>query len=534
MTDVPTDDELADLIDGYLDDALDAAQFARLEAALRADTAARERFVRYAQVHTDLHAEAKAHRAAGRALAALGAAGAGAVVAPVASTPARRGRPPRWWRPVIATAASVIVAVALTWAVARRQVSDPVGVPVGGPATEVAWLTNAQDSRWAAGAAPGANMAAGCVLRLDAGLAEFRLQSGPTVVLQAPATVELRGPNAVRLVAGRLTAAVPEAARGFEVLTPHARVVDLGTEFGVAVAADGSADVVVFQGKVEVVPAPGGGPAVALSANDTARVAVGGVRVNPAERRADAASFVRRIPAAQAGVPRTLAIDFGLPAPGTLMDASGVGVGLTDRLPGTGAALPPHDPNLRLDGVKGLLEVTTTRSDINTQFQLDRGEYPGVRLSALGFTGREDFEVAAVLPHIPSLAAVGQFGLYAGARSDRVIRGGLISRRTVTEYRQFLANNDGGRDSDSNYVGVVPTGTDVRLTLRRVAGKYSMTVESLSTGAASTLSIRHPAFLDAEPDLYVGLFAANAGSDERGTVGVKEFRVTVWAAGAGE
>ncbi|HSI37425.1 MAG TPA: FecR domain-containing protein, partial [Tepidisphaeraceae bacterium] len=388
---------------------------------------------------------------------------------------------------------------------------------------------NAQDARWAAGAEPGAGMTAGRVLRLEGGLAELRLRSGATLLLQAPATAELRGDNAVRLTAGRMTAHVPPSATGFEVIVPAGRIVDRGTEFGVAVADDGgAADIVVFAGRVEVSAAAG--QPVALTANQTARVARGtGVVVDPTDRRPDAAAFARRITAPNAPrVARALALDFRAPAPGTLADAAGMGTGLTHRLPGTGAALPPSDSNLRLNASAGVLEVTTTRSDINTQFRLDQGEYPGVRLSALGFNGGEDFEVTAVLPHIPSLAAVGQFGLYAGARSDRVIRGGLISRRTVAEYRQFLANNDGGRDSDSNYIGVVPTGADVRLTLRRVAGKYSMTVESLSTGAASTLSIRHPAFLDDERDLYVGLFAASAGSDEAGTVAVKAFRVTVW------
>src|SRR5262249_3849882 len=157
---------------------------------------------------------------------------------------------------------------------------------------------------------------------------------------------------------------------------------------------------------------------------------------------------------------------------GTLLDLSGVGTGLTHRLPGTGQRLPPRDPNLRLDPGQGCLELTTTDSDINHQRKIDRGEYLGVRLSDLGFTGKEDFAVSTSIPTIPALEFIGQFGLYAGTRSDKNIRGGVISRREPGSYTQFLVNNNGGRDAHSHFVGLFSTGDDLRLTLRRLGGKY--------------------------------------------------------------
>ncbi|QDU19787.1 hypothetical protein [Urbifossiella limnaea] len=74
---------------------------------------------------------------------------------------------------------------------------------------------------------------------------------------------------------------------------------------------------------------------------------------------------------------------------------SGTGTGFTHRLPGTGAGLPASDPNLRLVLPSGRLEVTATGSDLNTLLRLEQAEFPGVRLADLGFTGGEDFEVAA-------------------------------------------------------------------------------------------------------------------------------------------
>ena len=78
-------------------------------------------------------------------------------------------------------------------------------------------------------------------------------------------------------------------------------------------------------------------------------------------------------------------------------------------------------------------------------------------------------------------------------------------------------------------VGLLSPGTDLRLTLRRVAGKYALTLENLTTGGTSTLTIRHPDFLDGDNNLYVGLFGANTQSpNEPRLLKLKEFQVTVW------
>ena len=97
-------------------------------------------------------------------------------------------------------------------------------------------------------------------------------------------------------------------------------------------------------------------------------------------------------------------------------------------------------------------------------------------------------------------------------------------------YTQFLVNNPDGKDADLYEVGLLRPGTDLRLTLRRLTGKYTLTVENLTTGAASTLAIRHPDYLDLEPDLYVGLFAAEPRSDVGRRLVVQELQATVWVA----
>src|SRR5262249_9771883 len=144
---------------------------------------------------------------------------------------------------------------------------------------------------------------------------------------------------------------------------------------------------------------------------------------------AGADQFIRAIVPPPVIAPRTFGLTFDRPVEGSIRDANGLGMGLTHRLPGTGSRLPERDPNLRPKAADGQLELTTTNSDLNTQYKLPDGEYLGVRLSDLGFTGKEDFAVTATILNIPPLEFIGQFGLYAGAKSDRNIRGGLISNR---------------------------------------------------------------------------------------------------------
>jgi hypothetical protein len=276
---------------------------------------------------------------------------------------------------------------------------------------------------------------------------------------------------------------------------------------------------------------------VSVTENQAARIAAGRVTLRPIDPAAGADQFVRAIVPTPVIVPRTFRLTFDRLLEGGIRDASGAATGLTHRLPGTGHRLPEQDPNLRLDPSKGHLELTTTNSDLNTQYRLGHGEYLGVRLADLGFTGEEDFAVTVTLPNIPALELVGQFGLYAGTRSDQNIRGGLINYWPAEQgqYLQFLVNNNQGRDTRFDWVynrgsrfGLISPGTDLRLTLKRTARKYTLTVEFLTDGIATSLTVRHPENLDGERDLFVGLFGANTQSQVRKTLRIKEFAVTVW------
>lgn len=556
-------DHCKELIDDYLDGLLDEAGMQELEGHLRADRIARDYFVHYARLHTDLYLEARAREAASRALERLeklaeSPAGPRGDLSPAETacdgSPnfrcprnpddrqtqegmiSRQGAKARYLPLAslrlgarLAIAAGLLVAIVAGGLLARGWVTK------GRTEDEsaIAWLVNAQDCTWSDSGLTG-NLQAGTVLKIERGLAEIHFLCGARIILEGPSELKLISSKSTRLVSGKLTARVPAEAVGFEVLSPHGKVVDLGTEFGVR-SRTGLTEVYVFAGKVEAYPAAGGkagAQSVNLMEHQAAQMTTSAIR--PIEPAAPDPQFVRTIVPTPFIVPRTLRLTFDRAIDGTVKDLSGLGTGLTHRLPGTGQLLTKSDRNLRLNRNKSQLELTTTNSDLNTQYKLEEGEYFGVRLSDLGFTGKEDFAAAVTIHNIPALEVVGQFGLYAGAGSDRSIRGGLIGHMEPGQYTQFLVNNDKGVDtSDICKVGLLSPGTDLRLTLKRTGGKYSLTVENLTEGSTSSLTIRHPDFLDAENDLYLGLFGANTQSEVRKTLVFKDFQATVWTVATG-
>jgi len=89
------------------------------------------------------------------------------------------------------------------------------------------------------------------VVGLESGVAQIEFFCGATVILEGPSRLVLESSTVARLQSGRLRAQVPPAARGFQIHAEELKVVDLGTEFGVAVN-EGEADVQVFDGEVEL------------------------------------------------------------------------------------------------------------------------------------------------------------------------------------------------------------------------------------------------------------------------------------------
>jgi Concanavalin A-like lectin/glucanases superfamily len=119
----------------------------------------------------------------------------------------------------------------------------------------VAVLVKDDGAQWESG--DGSQPAEGSTLtggrhRLREGRVTLTLFNGVILSVQGPADLDLESVERIYCQHGKLRARVPPGAEGFTVLAPGASVVDLGTEFGLNVAADGTAELMVFEGQAEV------------------------------------------------------------------------------------------------------------------------------------------------------------------------------------------------------------------------------------------------------------------------------------------
>lgn len=154
-------------------------------------------------------------------------------------------------------------------------------------------------------------VAAGSMVELESGLLELTHACGAKVIIEGPAVVQVQSGTSTKLVRGTLSInydrkvcgsseRAAASAPAFVVQTPHAAIVDLGTEFAVGVEGFGATQVHVFAGLVEIEPAvrdPDRGP-TRLAAGDGAQIDAAG-RID--RSGADLARRItRRLPGAEA------------------------------------------------------------------------------------------------------------------------------------------------------------------------------------------------------------------------------------------
>ncbi|MCE9555734.1 MAG: FecR family protein [Planctomycetes bacterium] len=120
-------------------------------------------------------------------------------------------------------------------------------------------IVNLTDAKWLRGSSQsGDTLNAGQQLLLQSGSVEITFNSQARVIVSGPAELTIVDAAACRLAAGRLTAQVPDPAKGFKVDTPSGTVTDLGTEFGVYVRSEAGGGRLEEVGEEE--QQPGGGP----------------------------------------------------------------------------------------------------------------------------------------------------------------------------------------------------------------------------------------------------------------------------------
>jgi hypothetical protein len=226
MPDTGPSPRLLSLLSRLSDGLLTPAEAAELDLTLRRDPAAREHYRGHVAVHL--------------ALADLAEDGK--------TLPFPQGpRVPKW--PAFAAAAALVLAGGAAWWSLRDRPDGPA--PVAGqevPGDPVlAVISAATDLRWnrSGPAVPGQPLGPGPV-RIHHGTLSFSLVGGQSVHLQGPAEFELlehgefvlrRGPAAFRTIGSK---------GPFVVHLPKGALVDMGSEFSVEAADDGTAEVRVF------------------------------------------------------------------------------------------------------------------------------------------------------------------------------------------------------------------------------------------------------------------------------------------------
>ncbi|MBN2064489.1 MAG: NPCBM/NEW2 domain-containing protein [Sedimentisphaerales bacterium] len=149
----------------------------------------------------------------------------------------------RYYSMLVSVAAVLMVLLIVYANVFPAQLSQPVAI-----------VTDQLNTKWASSSSKLQNgqriLTNQLPYKLEKGILQFSYDDGVDLVIEGPAefVVEKKG---LFLNYGQLYASVTDVGRGFTVDTPNNRFIDLGTEFGVAVAENSMSELHVLKGQVQ-------------------------------------------------------------------------------------------------------------------------------------------------------------------------------------------------------------------------------------------------------------------------------------------
>ena len=252
--------EIILLAEAFLEGTLDEAGAARLDRLVSGDPEAARLYVKYIELHAELHRMYEGQTPSVPSAPLLNDILGNNISDPLASSEDQD--PPSGfgssgsilgWFGVIAITLvmSVLVVMTLGWNPWDSSQKPMAQKP------KVATLTGVSECVWPAGANSevGSTLRLGERINLDEGVAEITYDTGAKVWIHGPATYVLSGPNRGWLEKGKLSANIPPEAIDFVVDTPVEKITDKGTEFEVQLRKDESsgetiADVEVIKGRV--------------------------------------------------------------------------------------------------------------------------------------------------------------------------------------------------------------------------------------------------------------------------------------------
>lgn len=277
--------ELEELMGAVRDGQLTPEQEAQLEAWIVNEPEARAYYLDYMAICATL----RHFQGAAAELPHRDDPGPEILTAPIAGDIAKQGGAPgRWSHPIVRNIGIGVAAAALLIAGARllrpvgranpeageKAIAQTTGfeaqvAPSSSPAPgragsrladRIAVVVDLENVRWEDTSRGGADSApaprVGTVLgrgtlRIAGGRATLEFLTGVKLNVAGPAEIDLIDREHVFCHRGKLRARVPKGAEGFVVESPGSAVVDLGTEFGLNVAADGKSELMVFEGLAE-------------------------------------------------------------------------------------------------------------------------------------------------------------------------------------------------------------------------------------------------------------------------------------------
>ncbi|WP_437230860.1 FecR domain-containing protein [Planctomicrobium sp. SH661] len=257
--------ELHSLLDLLFHDSLSSEQRARLQEILRESEEARREYFSYVDIHLGMM---DLEEQVGDELYSA------ACCLPEIQKPAQPRRRRAWtWGLVGLCGIAGAALLAFTLNRAGRDAPEPAPGQLAGPtvipAEETAatvspseapaplvTLTQAADAELLLEYVPsvGAPLKINHEYYLLKGLMELTFQNGATVTLKSPSVFTVQSATRMEMKVGNCSVHAPEQAKGFEVITPQSRIVDLGTRFSVVASESGVSDVQVVEGAIEVHP----------------------------------------------------------------------------------------------------------------------------------------------------------------------------------------------------------------------------------------------------------------------------------------
>jgi hypothetical protein len=233
--------ETLERIDACLEGSLDEAGFAGLQRELRENPAALDHYCRQAELHGRLEWEL------GEPAQAL----VRDVPRPVRATAKPRTR---WRSLALAAAAVLVLALGISPLLKDRSAPAAVQIPPAPPAEPeyVGRVTRSVGATWKSRPFQTGDWVEPGTLNLGAGSVEITFDCGAAVLLEGGSSLILTSATRARLESGKATVAIPAEARGFIFETPSTLLSEHDSRFGVAVDSDGSAEVHVLEGRVEL------------------------------------------------------------------------------------------------------------------------------------------------------------------------------------------------------------------------------------------------------------------------------------------